>query len=144
MSAQNNEQENEQADQEEQNFADSHIGEMAWIDLSVTNAGEIKNFYQDVVGWKSEAVSMGDYDDYSMNSPETGEPITGICHAKGINDDLPATWMPYFLVADIDHSAEQVKTQGGELLTPIKPMGNDRYVVLKDPAGAICALYQKG
>jgi len=129
--------------QEEQNFPNSHIGEMAWIDLSVPNAGEIKDFYQEVVGWQSEAVSMGDYDDYAMNSPETGEPITGICHAKGVNSDLPATWMPYFLVADIEQSAKQVSEQGGQLLTPIKAMGDDKYVVLKDPAGAICALYQK-
>ncbi len=132
-----------QAQDEEQNFPDSHIGEMAWIDLSVQNAGEIKDFYQEVIGWQSEAVSMGDYDDYAMNSPETGEAITGICHAKGVNSDLPATWMPYFIVADIEHSTAQVSAQGGELLTPIKSMGNDKYVVLKDPAGAICALYQK-
>jgi uncharacterized protein len=137
------ENDNELTQQPPEDFPKGNVGEMAWIDLSVPNAGEIKKFYQSVIGWECEAVSMGDYDDYSMNSPETGEPITGICHAKGVNLDLPATWLPYFLVADIEHSVAQVTAQGGELLTPIKPMGDDKYVVLKDPAGAICALYQK-
>lgn len=42
------------------------IGEMAWLDISVGDASSLKSFYESVVGWKSEAVSMGDYEDYSM------------------------------------------------------------------------------
>ena len=130
--------------QEEHIMSDSNIGGLAWIDLTVANASEVKGFYQQVVGWQVEDVAMGDYNDYSMNNPENNEPVTGICHAKGVNADLPASWLPYFLVADIDKSAQQVLAQGGELLTEIKSMsGEDRYVVIKDPAGAVCALYCK-
>ncbi|WP_281558874.1 VOC family protein [Thalassomonas sp. RHCl1] len=119
-------------------------GELAWIDLTVGNAIEVKDFYQQVIGWQAEAVDMGEYNDYSMNHPETNEPVTGICHARGVNADLPASWLPYFLVADIEQAAKQVVAQGGELLTEIKSMGGaDRYVVIKDPAGAACALYYK-
>ncbi|PCH95421.1 MAG: hypothetical protein COB83_08740 [Gammaproteobacteria bacterium] len=69
--------------------------------------------------------------------------VTGICHAKGANADIPAAWLPYFLVADIELAVSAVESEGGELLTKIKPLGNDKYVVIKDPAGAQCALYQK-
>lgn len=75
--------------------------------------------------------------------PETSAFVTGICHAKGANADMPATWLPYFLVADIDVAVSKVKAHGGELVTSIKSMGEDRYTVIKDPAGAMCAIYQK-
>lgn len=120
------------------------IGEMAWLDLTVDNASEIKYFYQKVIGWQVEDVSMGEYSDYAMNSPESGQAVSGICHAKGGNADMPAAWLPYFLVANINDSISEVTNLGGKLLTEIKHAGKDQYIVVKDPAGAICALYQKG
>jgi len=119
------------------------IGEMAWIDLTVANAVEVKDFYQSVVGWKVDPVSMGEYEDFSMNSPADNQPVAGVCHAQGVNADLPPAWLPYFLVEDIEVSVANVKSNGGSLITEIKSMGSDRYAVVKDPAGAVCAIYQK-
>jgi hypothetical protein len=124
-------------------MSDTKIGELAWIDLTVKDAEQIKDFYQQVIGWKHDAISMGDYNDYAMIAPNSGEAVSGICHATGVNANLPSTWLPYFLVADINTSAANVKASGGELLTEIKSMGDDRYAVIKDPAGAVCAIYQK-
>ncbi len=120
------------------------LGEVAWLDLTVNDAVGIKAFYQDVVGWKSEEVPMEGYTDFAMISTDSEQAVSGICHARGANADLPPMWLPYFLVADIEASVQQVTAQGGELITLIKSMGSDKYVVIKDPAGAACALYQKG
>ena len=119
------------------------IGEMAWLDLSVKNAEQVKDFYQHVIGWQSEAVSMGDYNDHTVMSPSSGEAVGGICHAQGCNADLPPAWLPYFLVENVDESVTQVLANGGEMVTEIKSMGDDKYAVIKDPAGAVCAIYQK-
>lgn len=131
------------------------LGELAWMDLTVPNAEQVKEFYQKVLGWQSDAVSMSagneNYEDYTMiaTKPESGEDatdsqfVTGVCHAKGANKDMPAVWLPYFLVADIDIAASTVQATKGELITEIKSMGDDKYVVIKDPAGAQCVLYQK-
>lgn len=124
-------------------MSENNIGTMAWLDLSVDNADEVKSFYQGVIGWNVEKVSMGDYDDYAMLEPIKGEAVAGVCHARGTNKDLPTAWLPYFLVANIDESIAEVQQRGGQLLTEIKTMGSDRYVVIKDPAGAACAIYQK-
>lgn len=120
------------------------LGEVAWIDLTVNDASGIKNFYQDIVGWKTEEVPMEGYSDFAMISSESEQAVSGICHARGPNAELPPMWLPYFLVSDIETAVEKVTAQGGELITLIKSMGNDKYVVIKDPAGAACALYQKG
>lgn len=124
-------------------MSDNKIGTMAWLDLSVGNADEVKSFYQDVIGWKVDNISMGNYDDYAMLEPSNDEPVAGVCHAQGVNKELPPAWLPYFLVADIEHSIAVVQANGGALVTNIKSMGNDKYAVIKDPAGAVCAIYQK-
>ncbi len=123
---------------------ENKIGQMAWMDLTVNNAEQVKDFYQNVIGWKTEKVSMagGEYNDFSMMLASGDDVVTGICHAKGVNKDMPAAWLPYFLIADIDDSVAQVEQQGGELMTQIKSMGSDKFVVIKDPSGAVCALYQ--
>ncbi|NQZ83654.1 MAG: VOC family protein [Colwellia sp.] len=137
-----------------------NLGDMAWMDLSVPDANHVKTFYQEILGWQSEAVSMSnegeDYNDFSMNSVTptidssaeeskgNSQFFTGICHAKGANADMPACWLPYFLVADINDAVVKVESLGGSLVTAIKSMGGkDKYVVIKDPAGAVCALYYK-
>ncbi|MGB2740048.1 MAG: VOC family protein [Cognaticolwellia sp.] len=124
-------------------MSDNKIGTMAWLDLSVGDAKNVKSFYEDVIGWKSENISMGEYDDYAMLEPNNNEAVAGVCHAQGVNKALPPAWLPYFLVADIDASIKAVLEKGGALVTDIKTMGSDKYAVIKDPAGAACAIYQK-
>lgn len=124
-------------------MSDNKIGTMAWLDLSVGNAEQVKSFYEDVIGWKTENIAMGDYDDYAMLEPSNNEAVAGVCHAQGVNKDLPPAWLPYFLVADIEASITAVQANGGVLITEIKSMGSDKYAVIKDPAGAVCAIYQK-
>ncbi len=121
----------------------NNVGDMAWLDLTIKNAEQVQDFYCQVVGWKSEGCDMGGYQDYTMLNPSSGDATAGVCHSSGVNADLPPAWLPYFLVANIDKSVAAVLAQGGELVTEIKSMGADKYVVIKDPAGAVCALYHK-
>ena len=89
-------------------------GSIGWIDLTVRDAEEVRNFYEAVAGWRHDPVDMGDYSDYAMRPAAGGGPVSGICHQ-----------------------------QGGKVLMEPKDMGNgSRYSVIQDPAGAVCALYQ--
>lgn len=49
------------------------VGSISWTDLTVANAREVKNFYGEVVGWKSAPVEMGGYSDFNMNTPLSGK-----------------------------------------------------------------------
>ena len=120
------------------------IGSIGWIDLTVDNAEEVSEFYATVTGWRPEPVVMGGYDDFNMVTPESGEPAAGVCHARGGNADLPAVWMIYIVVADLDASVDACRKTGGEVLAGPRSMGRDRYCVIRDPAGAVAALYQNG
>lgn len=120
------------------------FGAIAWVDLTVPNAEETKIFYEEIIGWKPEPVSMGDYDDFNMTSPLTGDPVTGICHAKGVNEELPPQWLVYITVANIEESVSKVEQMGGRIIKMPTSMGDfGKFSVIQDPAGAVCALYEQ-
>lgn len=118
------------------------FGMFSWRDLTVENAEEIRDFYKSVVGWESEDVDMGGYNDYSMNTPGSGETVAGICHARGGNTDLPPQWLVYVVVEDVEQSAARCPDLGGEVLAGPRPLAGGTFCVIKDPAGAVCALFQ--
>lgn len=117
------------------------VGTVGWVDLTVPNADEVRDFYAGVVGWKPEALSMGDYSDYVMTLPEDGSGVAGVCHARGGNAHLPPVWLVYFRVEDVDESLRICLEKGGKVISPVKSMGpNGRFCVIQDPAGAVAAL----
>jgi predicted enzyme related to lactoylglutathione lyase len=77
-------------------MADANIrlpGQIGWVDLTVTDAEGIRDFYQQVTGWTPSPVQMGDYQDFCMVAPGNGQMVAGICHARGENAELPPVWM---------------------------------------------------
>ena len=119
------------------------VGSIGWFDLTVENADEVRDFYRKVVGWTETPLDMGGYSDYCMNQPEDGKTVAGICHARGGNAGLPAQWMIYIIVADLDASLKQVEEQGGKIVRGIREYaGQGRYALIQDPAGAVSALYE--
>jgi predicted enzyme related to lactoylglutathione lyase len=118
-------------------------GAIVWADLTVADADQIRDFYAAVAGWNAQTVNMGVYNDYQMTLPGTGESVAGICHARGVNANLPPQWLVYIKVPDIDQSTERCLDLGGQVLVPPKAMGQyGRYCVIQDPSGAVAALIQ--
>jgi uncharacterized protein len=125
------------------NESSYRTGAITWTDLTVKNADEVKKFYSEVVGWESEPVEMGDYSDFNMKLPDGGEAVAGICHARGVNAALPAQWLVYIIVDDIERSASRCLEMGGKIIAGIKVMGSQgRYCVIEDPSGAVAALFE--
>lgn len=121
----------------------STVGSIGWIDLTVPDAERVHKFYAAVVGWVPDPVDMGGYADFNMTSPSSGQPVTGVCHQRGVNADLPAQWLIYIHVADLESSMRRVVELGGRVLAGPKGFaGQGRYCVIEDPAGAVAALYQ--
>jgi predicted enzyme related to lactoylglutathione lyase len=117
------------------------VGSITWTDLTVDDAETVRDFYRSVVGWKPFGVDMGGYEDFTMLT-DGEEPVCGICHARGTNAGLPAQWLVYITVADVDASARLCEEQGGKVIVAPKQMGaHGRYCVIQDPAGAVAALF---
>ena len=95
-----------------------------------------------MVGWDAEDVSMGDYSDYTMQMPATGEGVSGVCHARGSNAELPPGWLIYIIVADVEASAKACTENGGKLLVEPRGLAGGRFCIVEDPGGSVAALYQ--
>lgn len=125
------------------------VGAILWTDLTVPNADQIRDFYSAVVGWTATAHDMGDYADYEMTPfegvsggiPENDRPVAGICHARGMNANIPAQWMIYITVPDLDQAMAQCQALGGRIVVgPTSLGGTQRSCVIQDPAGAVATL----
>lgn len=115
-------------------------GQIIWRDLTVSNAETVKAFYQGVIGWEFSDHDMGDYVDYNVIVKETKEVISGICHKRDTNSDIPSVWLSYVYVDDVKKALEGVIELGGNIVVPLRKMGEADFAVIEDPAGAIIAL----
>ncbi|WP_035456568.1 VOC family protein [Algoriphagus terrigena] len=119
------------------------IGSIVSADLTVPHATELRDFYAQVIGWEPEGLRMGsdpDYMDYVMKDAE-GNWAGGLCHARGVNSDIPPQWMVYIQVKDIGESVEKCKNLGGKVIKEsFDKSGNYLYAMLEDPMGAVLAV----
>lgn len=115
------------------------IGAIEWRDLTVSDAAAVSDFYAQVLGWQKEPLSMGDYEDFSMNN--TQGTVAGVCHAKGDNANLPPQWLMYVRVENAAYSAQKVVDLGGEILKGPTEYNGETYYIFRDPAGAIVSVY---
>ena len=118
-------------------------GSITWADLTVGDAESLREFYAVVVGWQSSALDMGGYEDFCMNLPSNGQPVAGLCHARGSNADLPPQWLIYITVEDVEKSAARCVELGGQVISGPRSMGGQgTFCVIRDPAGAVAALFE--
>ncbi|WP_069963599.1 VOC family protein [Lacunisphaera limnophila] len=119
-------------------------GTISWADLTVPDAVGVKDFYAAVAGWGVMPVAMDGYEDFCMMPPGAEMPAAGICHARGPNADLPAQWLVYITVPDLAAALAACQAKGGQIIRDAKEMGGAKMAVIRDPAGAVAALYQPG
>lgn len=121
---------------------DKQAGTLIGFDLTVPNATEVSDFYHQVIGWEVGTQSMGDYEDYYMKNPVTGDIVAGVCHNKGSNQHLPPMWLMYLQVADLDVSLAKCEKLGGRIMSERRKAGTmGEFVLIQDPAGAYVMLW---
>ena len=118
------------------------VGSIGWRDLTVEDAPALRDFYSAVTGWSVEKAPMGGYSDYVMKDAN-GEAVGGVCHARGTNADLPAQWLVYVVVEDLEKSLDETVKRGGDVVAPPRGLMGGKMAVVKDPAGAVIALWEE-
>ncbi|MBP7146562.1 MAG: VOC family protein [Acidobacteria bacterium] len=117
-------------------------GTIGWVDLTVPDATGVRDFYREVAGWGVQEVEMDGYSDFAMTVPGGDSAVAGVCHARGANADLPRVWLVYIVVTDLDRSVARCLELGGEVVAGPKGGEMGRFTVIRDPAGAVCALFE--
>ncbi|HXH59868.1 MAG TPA: VOC family protein [Fimbriimonadaceae bacterium] len=123
-------------------MAEKAPGEIVWHDLTVDDAASVRDFYSAVVGWESSDHDMGDYEDYVLQTPG-GATSVGVCHARGTNANVPHMWLMYVRVESVSESVEQCMAFGGDVVDGPRMVGNSKFCIIRDPAGAFLALIEE-
>lgn len=118
---------------------------IGWMELTVDNAPRIRDFYVEVVGWYPEPVDMGGYSDYFLCNPSDGKAVAGVRHPRVGIPSLPPQWIPFVEVDNLENCIRILLDLGGSMVSWPKDMGEPgkRYMLIKDPAGAVVALVEQ-
>ena len=117
----------------------NEAGSFCWNELATRDIEAAKRFYAAVFGWEGDTNAHGDvsYTEWKLG----GRTIAGMV---AMNDqwpaEVPAHWMVYFAVEDIDAATAKVKELGG--LVSVEPTDTPagRFAVVNDPQGAVFSI----
>jgi len=118
-------------------MANEH-GTFCWNELITTNVEQAKEFYTNLLGWKTETWP-GDipYSILKIGDKQVG----GLMARTPAMGEAPPHWMAYIAVDNVDETASKVESLGGKIYVPPSDIpGVGRFSIIADPAGATVGL----
>ena len=119
-------------------------GTPSWIDLSTTDAEGALAFYGALFGWENDPQPTGPDSFYYMQR-RGGRAVCGLY--QQMEDDtsqgIPSHWTTYITVDDADDASAKAEKVGGAVLAePFDVFDAGRMAMLRDPEGAVFAMWQ--
>src|SRR5208337_3171537 len=120
----------------------AHVaGTLCWADLSTPDPKRAGDFYSGLFGWELVVDPKAASGYLHIKNGEHF--IGGIPGALHRQLGVPAHWLAYFQVDDVDASASKAKEMGASLyLPPLTMEGVGRMAVIADPQGAVFAIFK--
>ena len=116
-------------------------GSFVWHELMTRDTARCKDFYSRLFGWKMKDEEMMPGFIYTMISNKS-DLIGGMMAITPEQGDTPSHWMIYISVRDVDATAQQCESMGGEIVVPAHDIPVGRWALLQDPTGAKFAIYK--
>lgn len=115
-------------------------GSLGWVELLTREPGRAADFYTTVFGWSVGASDR--YPQWGIDGADFGGMVT---MDDKFPHEVPAHWLPYFAVADVNTVAVDTTDGGGTvLMEPTSVPDGPRIAVLRDPQGAMFGVYRAG
>jgi hypothetical protein len=116
-------------------------GTLCWADLSTPDPQRGSEFYSGLFGWH---IAADPKDPSGYLHIKNGEQfIGGVPPTLHRQVGVPAHWMAYFQVDDVDATASKAKELGANLYLPPTTMeGVGRMSVIADPQGAVFSIFK--
>jgi len=116
-------------------------GTLCWADLSSPDPKRASEFYSALFGWLI-AADPKDHSGY-LHIKNGEHFIGGVPPAAHRQPGTPPHWLAYFLVDDVDATANQAKVAKANLyLPPMTVEGVGRMSIIADPQGAVFAIFK--
>ncbi|MFA7343346.1 MAG: VOC family protein [Terrimicrobiaceae bacterium] len=111
-------------------------GEFSWNELVTTDVAGATSFYSSLLGWTTTAFSP----EYTLFKKD-GRDVGGLM--KTPRPDMPAQWVAYVTVEDVDVTAGKAEALGGKIILPPMDVPNvGRIAVLLDPQNAPVGIFK--
>ncbi len=120
-------------------------GQFSWAELNTTDYEAAWKFYSALFGWNHRSsMDMGPMGTYFMWHDASEKTKGGMSNmAKQMN--MPAHWLHYVTVNDVDAACQRIKQKGGKVVNGPMPIpGDDVIAQCQDPQGAFFAIYAHG
>ncbi len=116
-------------------------GSVCWADLSTPDPAAARRFYHELFDW-SFVEGEKDTSGY-LHIKNHEQFIGGVPSPSQRDSNTPPHWLLYFMVSDCDASSAKANEQGADTLMPPMSLPDvGRFAILKDPQGAVFALFQ--
>jgi hypothetical protein len=121
---------------ENESSACTKPGRFSWNELVTTDVEGATAFYTRLLGWTVSAFSP----EYSLFNKE-GQDVGGLMKAP--QPGMPAQWVSYITVEDVDATATKAVELGGKIiLSPMDIPDIGRIAVLQDPQNAAIGIFK--
>lgn len=114
-------------------------GEIVWHELNAWDVDASRTFYSRLFGWTWDAMPMPGGDGTYWIAMRGDQTVGGVFPLSSpVFDGVPAHWMTYFEVSNVDATAEETAAAGGAVLRPAFDVpGVGRIAIVKDSGGAV-------
>lgn len=116
-------------------------GAVIWNELAVRDTEPEPAFYAALFGWTHATTQMGgtEYTTWSLD----GQMVAGMIRMdENWPPEVPAHWLVYIAVADVEAAQAKATELGGSVNVPATDIEIGRFAVLSDPHGAVFAVIQ--
>ncbi|MGQ4383945.1 VOC family protein [Streptomyces sp. SAS_270] len=115
-------------------------GSLGWVELMTRAPERAVAFYTTVFGWSVNTSER--YTQWGIDGADFGGMVT---MDEKFPPEVPAHWLPYFAVEDVDATADAAAEAGGTILMePTSVPDGPRIAVLRDPQGAMFGVHVAG
>jgi predicted enzyme related to lactoylglutathione lyase len=112
----------------------NEAGCIVWNELATPDVERAGGFYHELLGWDAESDATG------YATIRLGEAING--GMRPLRDGEPPNWLLYFAVPSMEEAVTHVREGGGEVLAGPADGTVGTIAVVRDPQGAMFALYE--
>lgn len=115
-------------------------GTFCWNELMTRDTDGAGKFYSALLGWKPEASPMPGME-YTLMKSGDKEQGGMMAMPADVPKEVPAHWLAYVAVDDVDALITKTKELGGQVLHgPMDIPEVGRFCVIQDPTGAVLGL----
>jgi predicted enzyme related to lactoylglutathione lyase len=113
-------------------------GALTITQLNTPDPGPAVEYYTGLFGWRANQVS----EEPPYYGLYLGDALNAGLMQMPAGTEAPAHWLVYFVADGLDDSAGRIGELGGGVMVPPTAVPGGRFLVARDPQGAVFALFE--